>query len=788
MTTVLEPTAEATRPAARRRSAPRGRERPLTRRLMEAQAPRPAVAHPLLAIEAVLAAGSLAHLLRAPWWWFPVGGALAALVGALMVRQRSGRRSALAFVAVGSAMAGVLVAIGAVHGPASPWVIGLLGACAIVLGPVYGATRHREDKREAAQLQKIETERAEVKRHAWEAVFEDAGCKDVRVEEELTDDVWTAGERRFPAGFALALVLGDQAPEAKAMPGFVPNIEKIAANRLKMTIRAGSIQIRPRRYAHQVEIVIPTRDVMKETIAMPRETEPRSVNDPIYWCVSVDGVRLGWDSMEDPHGMFTGRTNLGKTTGLNAHAIDLTRCEDNVTMMICGAKPVRSFAPWLHPFLRGTRHPQSETGFVEPVLDWVAGDIEEACRILLDVYRAISIRQRSAAESADEKWVPSVEHPRITVLIDESPDLLNNEQYRVKPHDWKGRTEQEDDEAGQKTGLTFSELLLKIVRLGRSEGISIIFLTQRGTSTMTGADAGDIKSQLSYRAGWGQAGAIEMNATFNTQTAGVDLATLEPGEVYVEMAGYYQPILAKAYYPTREDITHAAINHTLYSHPLDDATADGLEFYAERWTRPSQQAFLRQILPNAVRTVPRQAELDLAAVERGSVATLERGDVDDDDDQAGAETETEAIAAAARLQDLEGDQQTSALEALFMAPALEPDGPGPDSPREGEEPAGPRLVIDPKLPTYTREILQTLANSDLLHGEWVPSTDILALAMDVLEWPRPPEGFRRLTKALLEVNVVKPTRPKRDGNRLPMGYWAAEIKQALEQVSWMEED
>jgi hypothetical protein len=77
-----------------------------------------------------------------------------------------------------------------------------------------------------------------------------------------------------------------------------------------------------------------------------------------------------------------------------------------------------------------------------------------------------------------------LDDPQITILIDESPDLLINNKVKTTH---KGER------------VTFSELVLKLVRLARSEAIQIIFLSQRGTATMIGPDGGDVKSQVVYR-------------------------------------------------------------------------------------------------------------------------------------------------------------------------------------------------------------------------------------------------------------------------------------------------
>src|SRR5690606_12259249 len=303
-------------------------------------------------------------------------------------------------------------------------------------------------------------QRAERKRHQWEQVLHAAGAKGIAIDRTVNDDVWTHGERTFPAGFALALDLGDNDTinEARDLTSYPPKTEKQAKRLLGLRLLPGSIQVQPREYAGEAELIVATRDVMNETVHMDDVHSPRSINDPLLVARLVDGTLVGPNLQQDPHGMFSGQTNFGKTTYLDAHIKELTRCTDNVTWAICGNKPSRFFASWMAPFFEAEPDPYTGTP-CQPIFDWIAGTYDEAWNMLCDAYKAVLYRQSTAAANKDEKWHATAEAPAITIVIDESPDLLES----------KARREAFDGER-----YTVSDLIVKLVRLARSENIHII--------------------------------------------------------------------------------------------------------------------------------------------------------------------------------------------------------------------------------------------------------------------------------------------------------------------------
>ena len=711
----------------------------LGRHFLHASAPPRTFDHTGYADEATLALGAVVHLAHVPWPAVAGAGA-AAVFGAGVWAHQMWQHRGITWFATGTATAsGAWVTWGAYD---TPWSIGSIAALVggtLLLGPIYGICRWRIDKRnqkEIEQRAQRAEERAGAKRHQWVGILEDAGCPDITIDLDMDGEEWAAGERKFPAGFALALNLGKKAPDVAGLAQRIPEIEKIASGATHYPIRPGSIQVaaNPER-AHKAELIIPTRDVLSEEIPLEDRPGPRSCHDPIDVAVSVDGTVIAWDCHKDPHGMFSGQNNSGKTTYLNAHLYETTRSVDAVNWLAIGEKPVRGFAPWLKPFLEGKTD--------RPVIDWFAADLYEAWMMLLDGITLVQRRQESAAITGDEKWYATAENPEVFIYIDESPDFLDSkEAFPLEdcpdPDNYRGPR------------ATFSQLLLKLIRIGRSEGVHVVFLTQRGTVSMLGAEGGDIKSQVQYRAGFRATGTIDANAVFNTQTAGINVESLPQGALYVELSGYTRPVLAKGMRLTQERIAHAAVEHAPYCGPIDAWSAEPLSYYHERWTRPRQQEFLRLLCPNAVRTVP------------GQVIEVQ-------------DTTEEPQAAEPAWPTTEGqlpdDLTVEQLEAMFAAASA----------AEPIAPTGQVRRIDPTLPEDTRKLLEAIAASDLLLSErYVLAADLLVLVED-LGWPTSETaGGRRIAKALKVVSVFKAEpRPRIDGKQR-QAYHVEHLKAAVE--------
>jgi hypothetical protein len=313
--------------------------------LRDLPAPPPHAGHPLLVASAELAAGSWLHALHTPWDLVAAVTGPATLTAAFVTHHlfdESGKEATFAATAV-AATGGWLIWVA--H--TTPWSASSLGALVAintVLGPIYGLLRWRRDAHNRKRLEARAQAREDAKRHSWEAILARAGAKDITVGPSTV----------FRAGFTLPLVLGPTSPDYRTLQTMIPSIERIAASTTGLPIRAGSIQLLRGEdmMAHQAYLVVPTRDVLAETIELPEWIGPRSITEPLLTGQYVDGNDVQV-TLRGFHGMFAGMTRFGKTALLNTHLAQLVRCIDNVTWCLAGNKAVRWLRPWLLPWLRG---------------------------------------------------------------------------------------------------------------------------------------------------------------------------------------------------------------------------------------------------------------------------------------------------------------------------------------------------------------------------------------------------------------------------------------------------
>lgn len=749
--TTVEP-AQTRVPAARRRPVA------VVQHLAQTPPPRPEFGHPLLAANIVLAGGTVINAFDVTPWWCAAGTTVAAVVAGTVTAAQAADRPEVVYVAGTTAAVGAWLTWVAATTPWSGISLGSLALGAITLGPVYGLLRWRRNRQNRRVIEARAKAREEHKRHTWTTILQQAGAPDIRI----------VGERTFAAGFALDLQLGPKSPDFRSLAGMTSAIERIAANHTKLPIRSGSIQIEPGELAHQATMVVPTRDVLSEDIHYPDRTEPRSIHDPLGIGQFIDGTEVPV-VFRSVHGMVAGMNDAGKSGQLNVHIAELTRCVDNVTWYIAGNKAVRGLSPWLLPYLKGEVD--------RPVFDWIAGDLDEGMRMLLDAYRATDGRQAMFADGAD-KWEPTPDNPQITIEIDESPDLFASTR-KFRTH--KGEM------------VTFSELVLKLLRLARSEAIQIQFLSQRGTATMLGPDGGDLKSQIVYRLGFRATGnMVDVNAVFASDTVGITLNTLPNGAFYIEQKGYSRPRLAKGYRLKPDRIKQIAINNAQYCGAVDEATAALMPNYAGRWTRPNQRELLDTIAGR--RTPTTNTDTDTAPVVGGDEVT-------DWTNPSWKLQPPQALIDAAEAADKARDESrrisedakndpsirnkfaamTAELEQMMALPTISDDARNTTSSQQPDQPVDEDQADAEPPSADLLALLGALAASDLLYAagsEWVPSDDIRTVAAQTLGWPDNSEGFRRIAAALREVHI-EAGRPSIEG-RKTTAYKVSDLRSAIQ--------
>jgi hypothetical protein len=313
---------------------------------------------------------------------------------------------------------------------------------------------------------------------------------------------------------------------------------------------------------------------------------------------------------------------------------------------------------------------------------------------------------------------------------------------------------------------------------------------------MNGGESGDLKSQTSYRAGFQADGAVDANAVFRTTATGIAVETLRIGELYIEMTGYARPVLAKGDLLSNDDVRQAAVIYSPYCGPLDEWTAEALNFYAGRWTRRNQQEFLLLLCPEATRTLPGQparATNPIAAFDEW--LTARHGDEELADERLDelfdeflanwitrpvdvtslADSPT-SVAHAPVMRDEDIDQRAADIAALDALYDLEVEQPAEPAPA----PAVQR--IDPTLPEDTRLVLEVLADSDLMYAtdDLTPTAEVAALVDKALDWGTNGTSGRRVAGALRAVNVFKvEPRPRIDGKKTEC-FRTADLAQAVQ--------
>jgi hypothetical protein len=316
-----------------------------------------------------------------------------------------------------------------------------------------------------------------------------------------------------------------------------------------------------------------------EPIRTPRWTGPRSITEPVFL-----GPEFGVDVLRDAHGLLTGRSEAGMTQLVNAHLYETTRSTDCVNWLITDPdSAVRRLKPWLAHWLLKAPHPDDPARTVNPALDWVAPSWDEGCRMLLDVYKAVGVRQE--LDGAGDQWTVSNQAPAIALYLHGIELMLDARKHPVPAFDG--------------CRYTFGELLARVLRVARPEAIRVVLVAPSATNGTLGVAGGDIRPQFGYRLA-GRATArtnslAEAMAAFH-DAKDVNLGDLPDGAFYGERRNDPKPLRVMGYRYDYEDIAWAAMRHGDYAASLDAGTADRLDHYAQRWTRPDQQAFSRRLV------------------------------------------------------------------------------------------------------------------------------------------------------------------------------------------------
>lgn len=411
------------------------------------------------------------------------------------------------------------------------------------LWPTYWLAHHL-DRIERRGSYKLATDAAGQagRKGDWPTLLAELGCPGVTVIET----------RQWRAGYTKALRLpAYKGMTAKRILGLVEQIE------VALDVQQGWVRVEKGPTASIVLVHVVTRDVLAEVVPLPRDTAPRSVNDPFDIAVAETGEKVEI-RLREVHARIIGTTGAGKSVLLNVLIARLIFCVDTVIWMI-DKKGGRTARPWLEPWLRG----ESD----RPVLDWVATTDAEATLMLQAALAAIDHRAHSGAGGS--KIIPTASQPQIILIGEEVSALIG----------------MHAESAGKHT-----KLMTTLAQTGRSEAVAAVLLAQRSTVTMNGS--GDLSSlcKLVVGLGGGMSRQDAQQLFEDPQMAAVMAALTHEGSLAVkDKRRRARPIPGKGYLLDAEanpQEIHEISRSASWLRPgLEDDLAAALGgVYAQRWS------------------------------------------------------------------------------------------------------------------------------------------------------------------------------------------------------------
>lgn len=489
------------------------------------------------------------HLADVPAYWTGPIAVVVTFVASFVVMIRTEHIPCVAYTMVtGVSTCGWLTAVAWVWTPYSQTALVVAVGMLATLGPVYGLVRYSYSRRPDpvdADGKPIQAPRSE-----WDRVFAEAGYPQIREIQRET----------HRAGYTIVAKIGPK-QTFKQLAASIDTFTSAAASVLKgVVIRSGAITLEPDVAANVVRFVVDTQDVLSQTIWYDMtDTGPTTITDRVHVAVAKDGEPLTL-LLPGSHMQVIGMTGSGKSVLLNVLLARATGCADSLSWVIALDKGLPLVAPWCKPWVDGNAD--------RPTLDWIALTADEAVNMLLFAYYLIDYRQ-AAPRGGREKITLSCDRPFIQLVLEESPALADiaGRFATHRPHET----------------LTVAELVLKIERLGRSEGIGITRLTQRGTVTF-GGNTGDNKANYGIVAGLKVASPADSMAAFPGAMNGVDLSRIEhAGTVYVRDNSPYVKPTKGLRLDAETHIPELAERHSRWVAALEAAAASN-PLYRDRFT------------------------------------------------------------------------------------------------------------------------------------------------------------------------------------------------------------
>jgi len=732
-------------------------------RLRDIDPPREWIRHPITAANALLLTAAVMYLIRPDGFSLPespgtgIAVILSIVIGIVLA-------SGLSF-GVGLARTDDPVrawSLGASVFAAAAWlvitvmtggvwtIVGIATFSAIlaVTMMIYAAVSVRTRREALRASAERSVERAERRRHEWDAILERAKVKGVKV----------VGESRLDngGGRIYELDIEDGSSGIAGLNSALDRIASAASRVVSYPITPRSLTVRPHSSGklHLCELVVLERDVLAENIALPADLY--STRGTV-----LDDYEVGRDVTSAPvlidrrqgHEFIAGMTDGGKSTAMEVRMIQDILRPDTVVWVIAPDKGARLVGPYLLPYLTG------ENRTARPAIDWIALDEAEAAMMLADTLRAINQRQRRLGADG-QGWKPTPSDPAISIYIDESVGMLNSRQS-YPDHTGRMRTP--------------GQLVTDVTRLARSEWITVTLASQRVTATMTGPDASNIKSQMRIRTAFGAAKGnegFEAAGLFGADSGRLRLAGLPPGAYAITDERHRRvPEVIKGYNVSPEIRTGAVRNaDRLETHAiLDEYTAGALKTYAGRWTRDSQVQQVRDIITGSGRDVDDDVLDELALTDPTNVGKR-TSRIDPPRDEHGNPTRRRdaAESLAEEIKRIQSAERSSRVAAAA-------DGAVPDDDELQvwfAMDANNEDADDDVLPPVSPEALDVAAairSSGILDtgDEWVPFRRVVEAVCDEMGWAALNDNGRpnkatdgRVSRAISELDPEIETRQK----------------------------
>ncbi len=492
----------------------------------------------------VYAVGWIIDATAAPIWLTGVIVAVAATVALIPVLARTGPGAAAGYtLACVVAAGGWLIYVAAVS-PRTWIAITAIALLPPALGLLYPAVRRHQWYLAEEARRRADEERQKADARKWPDLLDRLGHPGISFR----------GQTETRSGLTIRLGLP---PSGRVRYGTLAE----ATERIEIAarLRRGAVRVERGGSADEVLLHIAERDVLAETIPLPDETGPLSINQPLPVGMHEDGS-VCTVTLREIAALIVGLRGSGKSNLINVLIAQLARCADAVIFMI-DLKGGRTALPWLRPWLQGRGG--------RPVIDWVATTRDEAERMLRAVLRGIDARAHSGA--GGEKITPSAGLPAVILIVEEVAVIFG---ANSGP-----RTSLEGT-----TNATLAGLGTQVTQLGRSEAIDPVFVTQRGAVSMLGS--GDLKSQCGLRIGLGVATEADARLVIPDDLhIAADLARLvHPGSGIVQ-SRTGRPVPVKFYRLDHDRIAGIADRCAASRPAADDVLAEALGVdYRRRWS------------------------------------------------------------------------------------------------------------------------------------------------------------------------------------------------------------